>query len=234
MDGADATRGFGAYGKMPAVGDFFRLHPPPGFVTPWDAWVQSMLLTASEALGEAFDEAFMSAPIWRFTLAAGLAGPAPALGVLMPSVDRVGRRFPLTLVVALEAEADPAASHFRAGATFAALEDLALDMLEDGVGKPDLEARLADLAPPGTPAGPRLHQFGTTMSVTLGPGSEASGLAGALASGLLAGRVAQPSMWSTEVEGVPRLMVTEGLPGAREMVALISLDAAPWVKGMAL
>ncbi len=28
--------GFGAFGKMPSVGDFFRIGVPPGFVASWD------------------------------------------------------------------------------------------------------------------------------------------------------------------------------------------------------
>ena len=48
----------------------------------------------------------MMAPIWRFALAPGVAGPLPMLGVMMPSVDRVGRQFPLTLAAPM-AEASP-------------------------------------------------------------------------------------------------------------------------------
>ncbi len=94
---------FAAFGKMPALGDFFRLNPPPGFVPVWDAWLQAGLLAARAQLGDRWDACYMSAPIWRFSLAAGLAGPAPLLGVMMPSVDRVGRQFPLTLVVPVPA-----------------------------------------------------------------------------------------------------------------------------------
>jgi type VI secretion system ImpM family protein len=90
---------FAAFGKIPALGDFFRLNPPPGFVPVWDSWLQAGLLAAHAQLGDRWDACYMSAPIWRFSLAAGLAGPAPLLGVMMPSVDRVGRQFPLTLVV---------------------------------------------------------------------------------------------------------------------------------------
>ncbi len=39
----------------------------------------------------------MEAPIWRFLLPAGACGAQAALGVWLPSVDRVGRQFPLAL-----------------------------------------------------------------------------------------------------------------------------------------
>ncbi len=88
---------FGFYGKIPARGDFVRLGLPRGFIDPWDAWLQAMLAVARQHLGPRFEPAWMEAPIWRFQLAADLCGPDAAIGVMMPSVDRVGRLFPLTL-----------------------------------------------------------------------------------------------------------------------------------------
>lgn len=124
---------YGAYGKMPGLGDFFRLGVAPGFVSVWDAWLQRTMHEARAALGERWDECYLSAPIWRFALAAGVAGAAPVFGVLMPSVDRVGRRFPLTLV---------ARGACQDAEVFAALENVALDALEDGVSKADLATAL--------------------------------------------------------------------------------------------
>ena len=89
--------GYGAYGKLPALGDFVRIGLGRDFVSAWDEWLQSGLLALSESLGEQWEALYMSAPIWRFSLQAGDAGPAPVSGVMMPSVDRVGRKFPLTL-----------------------------------------------------------------------------------------------------------------------------------------
>lgn len=82
--------GFGAFGKIPSIGDFFRLDPPAGFVRVWDEWLQGLLLTGQGAHGPYWDGYYMTAPIWRFTLSPGLAGPEKVMGVLMPSVDRVG------------------------------------------------------------------------------------------------------------------------------------------------
>jgi type VI secretion system protein ImpM len=49
-------------------------------------------------IGEAWLDAFLEAPVWRFILPPGLCGPRAAVGLIMPSVDKVGRYFPLTLV----------------------------------------------------------------------------------------------------------------------------------------
>lgn len=148
--------GYGAFGKMPALGDFFRIGLPPAFIDPWDRWLQTGLAGLRESLGARWEECYMTAPIWRFTLAAGLAGPQAAQGVLMPSVDRVGRQFPLTLARLLPGHPGPAAADAAGLAAFAALEEVALDALDDGMTRDRLAARLAAMPvpPPAGPAGP--------------------------------------------------------------------------------
>jgi type VI secretion system protein ImpM len=88
----------GLFGKLPARGDFVRSGLPGHFVAPWDAWLQLGLAASRERLGAEWLPAWLEAPVWRFALAPGLCGADAALGVMLPSVDRVGRYFPLTLV----------------------------------------------------------------------------------------------------------------------------------------
>lgn len=216
--------GFGAFGKMPALGDFFRLEVAPGFVNVWDGWLQRAILAARDRLGEGWHDCYMSAPIWRFTLAPGLAGPNPALGVLMPSVDRVGRQFPLTLVATPQGDLNPVSAHFDAAPVFEALEDLALSALDD-LPRDALAERLGQIAwQPGV----------DPARVTLAPGRAvvATGGAGgplpALAAGCLARDFRAPSVWSAEAEGGPRLMILEGLPDEAASVGLFDLTAAIW------
>lgn len=143
---------FGAYGKIPVLGDFFRIGLPPGFTQPWDGWLQGMMQAGRASLGGRWQQAYFSAPIWRFTLAAGVVGPWSVQGVLMPSVDRVGREFPLTLAVMLPPLGSALASHLASAATLAAMEDLALDALEDSMTRDLLAERLAALPRPAQPA----------------------------------------------------------------------------------
>ena len=215
---------FGAFGKMPSLGDFFRLEVPAGFVSVWDDWLQRGILSAREALGETWQDRYMTAPIWRFTLAPGLAGSQAAIGVLMPSVDRVGRQFPLTLVATMPDGPDPVAAHFAADAVFRELEGLALEALDD-MPRDTLAERLGQIhwrAEP--PAG----------SVVLAPGRAvvtgggAGGLLPDLAARCLSRDFGAPSLWSAEVEGGPRLMIVEGLPDERGTLGLFDLDAAVW------
>lgn len=149
---------FGVYGKIAAQGDFIRRSAPQSFVGPWDRWLQAALLAGRAACGARWDGVYLSAPAWRFTLAPGLAGPEAILGVVMPSVDRIGRQFPLTVFTLADADHDANA------ATFAALEEVALDTLSDGATAQGLYDALPTLPPPAPPAG--------------GPGSRWSALLG--------------------------------------------------------
>ena len=86
----------GWFGKLRALGDFASRRLPPEFIEPWDEWLSEELFAARQALGEDWAEAWANAPTWRFALTAGVLGSGPWFGVLMPSVDRVGRQYPLT------------------------------------------------------------------------------------------------------------------------------------------
>ncbi|MCV2869186.1 type VI secretion system-associated protein TagF [Defluviimonas sp. WL0002] len=217
---------FGAFGKMPALGDFFRLEVAPGFVTAWDGWLQNAILAARDRLGDAWHDCYMSAPIWRFTLSPGLAGGNPTIGVLMPSVDRVGRQFPLTLVATLQTGMDPIAAHFAAVPLFQELESLALDALDD-MARDALAERLGQIV---------WHFEAEPDRVELSPGravvsgSSPGGALPALAARSLARDFRAPSVWSAETDAGPRLMVLEGLPDESASVGLFDLSAAIWQK----
>jgi len=219
--------GFGAYGKIPGLGDFFRIDVPSGFVPVWDTWLQQNILHARQTLGEAWDALYMSAPIWRFTLAAGLAGERKVLGVLMPSVDRVGRQYPLTLLAPLDGASTAIADHFSASTDFAALEDLALDMLEDGQTRERLQERLADLSPPDPAAiSPVCSYFGSMVTP--------DGDSAAIAADLADQRFHQPSVWSCQIDDRPKTLICEKLPAEPAALGLFDLNAPIWTEATPL
>ena len=88
------TTGF--YGKLPARGDFVRAGLPREFTDPWDDWLQSVIAGSQSIMGDAWLPAYLEAPIWRFALPPGMCGSLAALGLMLPSVDKAGRYFPLT------------------------------------------------------------------------------------------------------------------------------------------
>ena len=172
----EAVGGAGIFGKLPWLGDFVTRRLPRSFVEPWDAWLQAGMTATRETLGEAWLDSFLTAPIWRFLLPAGSAGPAMA-GVLMPSVDRVGRYFPLTLAVTLDSDPPPDAA-LTAAPWFDAIEDAALAALDDTVAAEDWEAAVERLAPFPAAAAPPAVEIGLDWRAQ--PVSGAGGLGAAL------------------------------------------------------
>jgi type VI secretion system protein ImpM len=215
----------GAFGKLPSMGDFLRADTPPGFVEAWDSWLQRAMLGARNNLGARWPECYLSAPIWRFTLAHGLAGRLPVLGILMASVDRVGRQFPLTLAAPLPQGSPPILAHLVGETLFAPLEDLALEALETGLERAQFLHRLAALPPVGAPRLALTADRGGAVTMQrAGAGRTGS----YLAAGLLEPRYRQPSVWSTLLVEGTRLMITEGLPRDGQIAALFDLSAPPW------
>jgi len=88
--------GPGFFGKLPSRGDFVHRGLPHDFISRWDAWLQDAIASSEAALGERWLETYLTSPIWRYALSPGLCGEQTCFGVLMPSVDKVGRYFPLT------------------------------------------------------------------------------------------------------------------------------------------
>lgn len=214
---------FGVFGKMPALGDFLRMDLAPSFVDQWDRWLQEGMLSARGALGDRWQDCYFSAPIWRFTLSPGLAGAAAVLGVMMMSVDRVGRQFPLTLATPLPDGQGAAETHLSADGTFALLDALALDSLEDTMTRDEVASRLAEMPLPVTAATDlRRAPGGLVVQGT------ASGLAASLAATHLSAGFRKPSFWSTEHDGNVRMMVCEGLPAGGQMLALFDMTAQVW------
>lgn len=127
MSRPDNVPGF--YGKLPSHGDFLSRRLPRQFIEPWDQWLQGCITASSERLGKRWLDTFLFSPIWQFGLAPGLCGEDAWAGVMMPSVDKVGRYFPLTLAAKIDANQlrplfDPACGWFDA------LAELALSSLE--------------------------------------------------------------------------------------------------------
>lgn len=221
---------FGAFGKIPSVGDFFRINAPTGFATVWDEWLQRCLLSGAHFYGARWDELYMSGPIWRFCLSAGIAGPNAIMGVLMPSVDRVGRRFPLTLMGSLTEETPVLQAHFADADTFDSLETIALSVLDEDIGKDALGEKLSVLDPPviTKTASCRIVP-GTGVACT---GADPQDMLHRVSAGLLARSFQAPTIWSTLMEGDCRLMVCDGLPEGANMQGLFDLDADLWREGI--
>ncbi len=220
---ADGTTRFGFYGKIPSLGDFVRWNVAESFVGPWDRWLQEGIAEARVHLGAQWQDAYMSAPIWRFALAPGLAGANAALGVLMPSVDRVGRQFPLTLLTPVPQSASPFLDLFRADELLAALEEIALAALDQELSRADLQDRLSALPAARAQPMPRLGTAPGGFAM-----SGARDASADLAANLATLRFRAASVWTCRLDGRDNVLACEGLPRAGQMTGLFDLSAPVW------
>lgn len=147
----------GLYGKLPVKRDFVAENVPRGFIQRYEPWLQGSIAASRITLGPRWQAVYYAAPIWRFWLGPQVCG-AGVVGAMMPSIDGVGRAFPLTVMTAAgdgavfdRPENDPQ------DAWFEAVEDLLLTALDADCDYPGLLERLAGLPEPASiprPAAP--------------------------------------------------------------------------------
>jgi type VI secretion system protein ImpM len=137
----------GLYGKLPAKRDFVAANTPRRFLEVWEPWLQAGVATSKQVLGEGWSEAYLNAPIWRFWLGAGFCGEA-VLGALMPSIDGVGRYFPLTIFVGEGSGALPPPEIETNDDWFDAVETILLDALNPESDFDTIAAAVVELPEP--------------------------------------------------------------------------------------
>jgi type VI secretion system protein ImpM len=125
-----STPTVGFYGKLPCRGDFLQRRTPAEFVDSWDGWLRECLTESRLQLQECWLETYLTSPVWRFVLARGACGANSCAGVLLPSVDQVGRYFPLTVVAHWEVAVFPRATLHSRESWFDSAQALGIDALE--------------------------------------------------------------------------------------------------------
>ena len=138
MTSTFAPSAVGYFGKLPARGDFVGAGVAEAFLGPWDGWCRGFLNASRGGLGEAWEAAWMEAPIWHFLLPAGACGPLAVLGVWLASMDKVGRHFPFGVFALAESSLDLEAG----GAWLEAAEVVALSGVVQDAPHEDFLARL--------------------------------------------------------------------------------------------
>lgn len=121
----------GIFGKLPGHGDFVQRNLPSSFITPWDEWLQRAVHGSKELIGEKWLDYYLTSPIWRFSLSPGVLNSQTWAGILVPSVDSVGRYFPITIAVPLRNGENPFSIQVEAETWFARLSEIAIDALQN-------------------------------------------------------------------------------------------------------
>ncbi|SEA23415.1 type VI secretion system-associated protein TagF [Microbulbifer marinus] len=138
------TNNNGLYGKLPAHGDFIQRELPASFVQVWDEWLQRAVHGSRELVGESWLDYYLTSPIWRFALSPGVLNDRAWGGILVPSVDSVGRYFPLTMAVPITPNANPFALQLAAENWYQELSELAIEALQAGLQADQLLERFPE------------------------------------------------------------------------------------------
>lgn len=232
----------GWYGKLPTLGDFASRRLDASFIEPWDLWLGEGLAAQRDQLGEGWLDAYLGSAVWRFVLMPGtipgLTERAARAGVLMPSVDRVGRYFPLTIVTTLpQLPASPADIESLLG-WLHRLEDVAVDALHDDWSIEQLDEALEALPPPMQAAQLPQALAATRQAlaeavagggfVDVTPVRSRSDLALLLSEPLVGAGTAPMAdgigFWLADNPVAPRLLVSRGLPGREQIVSMLGAN----------
>ncbi|HHH46600.1 MAG TPA: type VI secretion system-associated protein TagF [Thiotrichales bacterium] len=200
----------GFFGKVHTHGDFVQRDLPRHFVEPWDAWLQQSIAVSREQLGDDWLDRYLVSPVWRFALAPGICGEEAWLGLLMPSVDRVGRYFPLTLATSI-GDRSAMAAFLLADEWYRQAASLLVTALDDGFDLEVFHDRLRQLSPPPTE---HREPLADALALRRQAATDWRGLLMPLLPGLLDRAYGPASLWGMERMDTPErsLVIARGLP----------------------
>ena len=228
----------GFYGKLPCRGDFLQRRAPQSFVDVWDAWLQECIHASRERLQDTWLETYLTAPVWRFAVDAGVCGEGIYTGILVPSVDRVGRYFPLTVIAQLDAGDCPLAAACGNKDWFEAAESLVLEALEAqaldfdtfderiALLRERLDTRSLDESARlvGLLQGSEFPAVFSRWQLPLPTADSLQSVLNAIAYREVSRALAPLAVWWTEGSSIlaPTWLATQGLPQASSFVAMLT------------
>lgn len=223
----DANSAPGWYGKLSSLGDFASRRLEPVWIESCDDWLARSMTASRTQLGANWLQTYLSAPVWRFAWAPGVADHRWWFGVLMPSCDNVGRYFPL--IVAQPRERPPldriGLDHL--DLWWSHVARAAVQTLQDHVALDDFESELMG-APPWptsrTSAGVTTAAAEDRVRIHVGQGSSLVDVAGSWASQEMMARLTGSTLWWPMSDGRAHgaLTVSKGLPDVTRFTDLLN------------
>ena len=137
----------GYFGKLPVRADFVNRECPAGFLRMWEPFLMEGLAQSRLDLSDGWEEAYMTMPVWWFWLEYETPGSSPSerlAGAFMPSIDKVGREFPLTVFRKVDEEW----RERPVDEWYASVETILLKTLNDDATLTSFQDEIAGIAPP--------------------------------------------------------------------------------------
>ena len=215
------------YGKTQSKRDFVAPGASRAFLDRWEPWMQAGLASSRLVLDRAWQERFLTAPIWRFWLGEAICGTTIA-GAFMPSLDAIGRYYPLAVFSGAPAGlAIPPPELDLQESWFAALEDFLLATLDPAMGWEQIASGLAALPDPqvGAPAqpAPGMTALPAGFAAALDPAAPGEVFADLRRADWGAHFSGRSFFWTSGGEGFrPAALASRGLPAAECFVGLLT------------
>lgn len=225
----------GFYGKLPTRGDFVERRLAKSFVQVWDEWLQKGISASQKELGKNWLAAYLTSPIWYFVTAPGLIDEHSYQGVQIPSVDKVGRYFPLCVAVTADESSDPFTTLLDSSAWFEEIESLLLRVLDDPpIPFDEFDKAIEASNEPATDSVSTITGYANTSKLpdddhfhfSIGEKFDLTRQLVRSTSTMSARWLGAFSIWMTygSEQVVPSLLITRGLPDAMRFTAMLDGD----------
>lgn len=223
----------GVYGKLPTHGDFIQRNLASSFITPWDEWLQHFIAGTKEKIGADWLDMYLTSPIWRFALSHGVINESRWAGILMPSVDQVGRYFPFTVAVKMPDEQNPLEFLAQQSPWYAGIEELALLALDGEILLDELVAELTtvELSADVTYAATGIKLDSNAMQIDMGLDAQSpASTYPCMLDSLLVKVMSSYSIWSTtgSERVAPCVFDAPGLPAVSKLPAMLDGQWQHW------
>lgn len=223
----------GLFGKLPAHGDFIYRDLPSHFINAWDAWLQGFVASSQQQLGDSWLDTYLTSPIWRFVLSDGVVDGQGWAGIVLPSVDRVGRYFPFSIVTKVPVAANPFIS-IQQDSWFDAVEEQALSALSGNIQLEELVQTINQQSlglPVAIQRNPQVSESAGSLVEFINEAPTLEQAYPHLLDSHCRQMYSNYSVWSTAMGSErinPCLFHTRGLPNFRSAAAMLDGQWAHW------
>lgn len=222
----------GIFGKLPLHGDFVYRNLPNDCMQAWDEWLQKFVAGSQEQLRDDWLNIYLTSPVWRFGLSEGILDENSWLGIFMPSVDKVGRYFPISVLTQIPPSINLFEFMMLQNDWYASVEELLFQALDAELDVDELMTLVDEVSVNYNVAYRKISGIQQSSAVVSMEFEEQSPsiVFPHLLDAFLANSLASYSVWTTPGSEIvePCMTVLQGLPKIGNVAAMIDGQWAHW------